>query len=277
MRQGFTLQLYYKVYRISAWVKQHFTLTGHLVLMFMTAAAVFGVDTKQSSTYQLFVFLAVLVVFSWLASRINRLNVTLTRRLPRYGMAGEPLNYTVTLTNSTAKSYDGLALGKQLTETLPGPAQLKRFYRLETRPWFKQVITYRRWRQYLLHQRGGAIVETRLPDLGATPLTIKISFIPVRRGAIHFGSSYLAAPDALGLFRRLFVLEAPQTCWVLPKHYPLRTLPLAGKRKFQPGGVSLANSVGNSSEFRSTAGLPARRPAQLYPLEELCQTRQTDR
>jgi len=46
----------------------------------------FGVNTKQSTTYQLFMFLFVLLVFSWVNSAFNRLKVTLTRKLPRYGM-----------------------------------------------------------------------------------------------------------------------------------------------------------------------------------------------
>jgi uncharacterized protein (DUF58 family) len=251
MLQGFVLRQYRKVYRFDNWMRRHFTFTGHLVVTFMIAAAVFGVNTKQSTTYQLFVFLLALLVFSGLNSRFNRLKVTLSRRLPRYGMVGEPLCYTVTLTNLTTRTYDRLALCEQLTETLPSPAQLKNFYRLDKLPWFKQGISFRLWLRYLAYQRGGVIAETALPDLEQTPLQVKISFIPTRRGAISFSDSYLAKPDLLGLFRRLIVLKAPQTCLVLPKHYPIKPLTLSGKRKYQAGGVSLANSVGNSSEFMS--------------------------
>jgi len=217
----------------------------------MIAAAVFGVNTKQSTTYQLFMFLFVLLVFSWLNSAFNRLKVTLTRKLPRYGMVGEPLSYSVTLTNLTTGTYDRLVLFEQLTETLPSLAQLKGFYHLNKQPWFKQGVSYRQWLRYLAFQRGGVIAETALPDLEQSPLQIKISFIPTRRGSITFADSYLAKPDLLGLFRRLIVLKASQSCLILPKHYPIKLLTLTGKRKYQAGGVTLANSVGNSSEFIS--------------------------
>jgi hypothetical protein len=177
--------------------------------------------------------------------------VTLTRKLPRYGMVGEPFHYSVTLTNLTPRTYDRLALCEQLTETLPSLAQLKSFYRLNKQPWFKQGVSYRRWLRYLAFQRGGLIAETTLPNLAQTPLQIKISFIPTRRGSMTFADSYLAKPDLLGLFRRLIVLEARQSCLVLPRQYPIKPLALAGKRKYQAGGVSLANSVGNASEFIS--------------------------
>lgn len=251
MRQGFVLRQYRKVYRFDNWIRRHFTFTGHLVVTFMIAAAVFGVNTKQSTTYQLFVFLLVLLVFSWLNSAFSRLKVTLTRQLPRYGIVGEPLHYSVTLTNLTNRTYDRLALCEQLAETLPSATQLKSFYRLDKQPWFKQGVSFRRWLRYLAYRRGGVIAETALADLGQTPLQVKISFIPTRRGSITFAESYLAKPDLLGLFRRLIVLKSAQTCLVLPKHYPVKPLTLAGKRKYQAGGVSLANSVGNSSEFMS--------------------------
>ncbi len=251
MLQSFLLGQYRKVYRFDNWMRRHFTFTGHLLVAFMIAAAVFGVNTKQSTTYQLFVFLLVLLVLSVLNSSFNRLKVTLNRRLPRYGMVGEPLRYSVTLTNLTPRTYDRLALYEQLSETQPDATQLLKFYQLHQSPWFKQAVSFRRWLRYLAYQRGGVIAETSLPDFAQTPLQVQISFIPTRRGTITFTDSYLAKPDLLGLFRRLIVLKAQQSCLILPKHYPIKPLTLAGKRKYQAGGVSLANSVGNSSEFMS--------------------------
>jgi uncharacterized protein (DUF58 family) len=251
MWQGFVFRQYRKVYRFDNWMRRHLTFTGHFVVTFAIAAAVFGVNIRQSTAYQLFMLLFVLLVFSWLNSAFNRLKVTLTRQLPRYGMVGEPLRYSVTLTNLTSRTYDRLALCEELAETLPSVAQLKSFYRLNKQPWFKQGISYRRWLRYLAFQRGGLIAETALPNLAQKPLQIKISFIPTRRGSITFADSYLAKPDLLGLFRRLIILEACQSCLVLPKQYPVKPLGLAGKRKYQAGGVSLANSVGNASEFMS--------------------------
>lgn len=224
---------------------------GHFVVTFTIAAAVFGINTRQSTTYQLFMFLFVLMIFSCLNSSFNRLKVTLTRELPRYGMVGEPLRYTVTLTNLTPRTYDRLTLFEQLGATFPSLAQLKSFYRPNTQPWFKKGVSYRQWLRYLAFQRGGVIAETALPNLTQTSLQIKISFIPTRRGFITFADSYLAKPDLLGLFRRLIVLKAPQTCLVLPKQFPIKPITLPGKRTYQAGGVALANSVGNANEFIS--------------------------
>ncbi|MGZ5051604.1 MAG: DUF58 domain-containing protein [Methylobacter sp.] len=249
--QGFLLRQYRKIYRYDNWIRRHFTFTGHLLIAFAIAAAVFGINTKQSTTYQLFMLLSALLLGSWINSAFNRLKIGLTRQLPRYGTVGEPLRYSVTLTNPTGRTYSHLALCEQLAETLPDSTQLKAFYRLDRQPWFKQAVSYRRWLRYLAYRRGGVIPEVALPELGSAPVQVPISFIPTRRGTVAFSTSYLAKPDMLGLFRRLLVLHAPQTCMILPKYYPIKPLTLAGTRKYQAGGVALANSVGNSSEFMS--------------------------
>jgi uncharacterized protein (DUF58 family) len=244
MWQRFVLRQYAHVYRIDNWIKRHFTLTGHIVIIFMIAGAVFGIDTRQTTTYQLFVLLLVVLIFSLLISVFNRLQVTITRQLPRYGTVGEPLRYSVTVTNLTPRNYDRLALIEPLSETLPTPRQLQQFYA-------KRRFSFRQWMHYLIVQRGGVIAEIALPPLARLPVQVHNSFIPTRRGVLHFAPSYIAKPDLLGLFRRLITVDDSQSCIVLPKRYPIKPLNLSGRRQYQSGGVSLANSVGNSSEFMS--------------------------
>ncbi len=251
MLQNLLLRQYRRVYRISNWWRRHFTATGHVVIAFAVASAVFGVNTKLSTTYQLFVFLAVLLALSWLNGRFNRLKVEFRRELPRYAMAGEPFSYRVTLTNLTKKSYGSLALAEHLTETFPDKEQIRRYFRFHQRPWYRRLVSYREWLRYMAYLRGGTLAEIALPDLAITPLTQIVQVTPARRGLMTFAGSFLAKPDSLGLFRRLIPLEGNDTCLVLPKSYPIKPLALAGTRKYQPGGVTLASSVGNSSEFMS--------------------------
>ena len=251
MLQSLLLRQYRRVYRISNWWRRHFTTTGHVVIAFTIASAIFGVNTKLSTTYQLFVFLAVLLFLAWLNSCFNRLKVKFSRQLPRYVMVGEPFSYRVTLTNLSNKAYGSLALAEQFAETFPDAKQIHRFFHFNQRPWFKRLISYRDWLRYLSYLRGGTIAEIELLELRETPLTLTLNVTPTHRGTTTFAGSFLAKPDTLGLFRRLIPLESQDTCLVLPKSYPIKPMALAGKRKYQPGGVTLASSVGNSSEFMS--------------------------
>ena len=249
MTPRFLLRQYRKVYRYDNWMRQHFTATGHLLMVMMIAAAVFGVDTKHSNTYQLFAFLLMILVLAILNSLFNRLKLQIKRQLPRYGTVGEPLSYTVTLTNLTGHSYSDLTFIEQLTENFPDYPQLHRFFRPDRQPLLKRGISFNQWRSYLAYQRGGTIAETPVPELKQKPATISIHFTPLRRGKLTFAEGFVAKPDLFGLYRCLIPVNQPQSCLVLPKRYPLKSLPLSGKRKYQAGGVSLANSIGNSSEF----------------------------
>lgn len=218
-------------------------------MIVMITAAVFGVDTKQSNTYQLFAFLLIILIFALLNSLFNRLKIQIQRQLPRYGTVGEPLTYTVTFTNLTTNTYSGLAFIEQLAEVFPDYAQLQNFYQTRQQSWLKRGVSFNQWRRYLAYQRGGMIAETAVPTLAQKTVAISVSFTPLRRGKVNFGESYVAKPDLFGLYRRLIPLTKTQSCLILPKRYPIKPLLLAGRRKYQAGGVSLANSIGNSSEF----------------------------
>jgi uncharacterized protein (DUF58 family) len=80
-------------------------------------------------------------------------------------------------------------------------------------------------------------------------LTLRLAFTPRRRGRIEFSGLTLGKPDPLGLVKGLARLPLPARLIALPKRYRLPAIALPGRRKFQPGGVSLAASVGDSEEF----------------------------
>lgn len=244
------LRQYKQVYRLSRWVRVHFTRMGHLCLIVWLIAGIFGADTKSSNTYQLFVFLSIIFIFALLGSLVNRFKATFKRQLPRYTTVGEPLVYSVAITNTSAKNYHDLVYCEQLTEVFPDYSELTHFYQRQHKPWYKRGISFRLWRRYLGLRRGAYIDEQPVSFLGTQQAEyIKISCTPLRRGKLNFAGAVIAKPDLLGLFRRLSFIAEPQSCLVLPARYPVQSLCLAGNRQYQSGGVSLANSVGDSSEF----------------------------
>ena len=252
MLSRWVLRQYVRVFRLSRWMRLHFTLMGKLCLIVCLVAGVYGVDTKASTTYQLFVFVLVVLVFALLGSLFNRLKVTITRQLPFYTTVGEALVYSITVSNSTKNNYRDLALIEQLREHFPNNSELADFYQLADKPWYKRAVSFRHWRRYLIYQRGAYIDEKIVDFLGAQQSAqVKLSCTPLRRGKLNFSGAYIAKADLLGLFRRLYFAPQVQSCWVLPRRYPVKALALSGKRHYQSGGVSLANSVGDSSEFMS--------------------------
>ncbi len=244
----YLLRQYRQVEAISRWNRLHFSTTGHILLILMLMAGVFGVDTKAAGTYQLFAILVMLFMISVVLSRFNRLKIKIQRELPDYVTAGEVMSYKVVIQNQTSGRYDQLSYIERLSEPVMNYADLQHYYRDPQTGRCPRLISFRQWRRYLLWLRNGSLNEQPLPLL-SNQVRITLRLTPLRRGVLRFRGACIAKPDPLGLFRRLIPVGSEQRVWVLPARYPVNVPELAGRRKYQPGGISLANSVGESTEF----------------------------
>jgi uncharacterized protein (DUF58 family) len=79
----------------------------------------------------------------------------------------------------------------------------------------------------------------------------RIDLVPLKRGHIRFRGLTVARPDPLGLVKSFARVPLPESLLVLPRRYALPPIALPGTMKYQPGGVALASSVGQSEEFVS--------------------------
>ncbi len=124
MPSEMTLKQYHLAYRASKWVRNHFTYLGQVMLITMLFAAAFGIDTTATTTYQLIVLLLVLLVFAFLNSCFMQLELSATRRLPRYFTVGEKAFYSILLDNKINLSFNYLALIELLLGTPPDASEL---------------------------------------------------------------------------------------------------------------------------------------------------------
>ena len=114
------LRQYLRVYRFDRWIREHFTITGHIFFILLFGSGIFGIDTKATTTYQLFVFLLFIFIFSFLLNLFNRCEFTVIRQLPIYATVGEQLIYSVKLSfHSKKKQYNNLVFIEQLSESSP--------------------------------------------------------------------------------------------------------------------------------------------------------------
>ena len=94
------------------------------------------------------------------------------------------------------------------------------------------------------------VVALALPALAPRgTLEVTLHGLALRRGNQHFQGMTVARADPLALVRGLSQLAAPANMLVLPRRYALPPITLPGSRRYQPGGVALAASVGDSEEF----------------------------
>jgi len=235
-------------------LRERLTFAGWLALGAAGAAAAAGLDTNLTVTYRAFAFLGSLLALAWLATLAWRPRAEASRELPRYATAGEPFRYRVTVVNRGARALSGAEVAEQFRDPRPDFEDWKRAREPgeERRNWFDRNVGYFRWR-WLIERRVprdaapaalGALAPGERASLG-------LAFTPRRRGRIELAGLTLARPDPLGLVKGLARVALPARVVALPKRYRLPEIALPGRRKFQPGGVSLAASVGDSEEFLS--------------------------
>jgi uncharacterized protein (DUF58 family) len=233
-------------------LRERLTLAGWLVLGAGAAAAAAGLDTNLTVTYRAFAFLASLLALSWATSLFFRARVVVTREMPRYAAAGEPFSYNVIVANCGAKSLAGALVAEHFRDPRPAFEDWKRAREPgeERRNWFDRNVGYFRWR-WLIERRvpRDAMPATLAPLAPGEQRTLRLGFTPRRRGRIEFAGLTLGKPDPLGLVKGLARVPLPARLIALPRRYRLPEVVLPGRRRFQPGGVSLAASVGDSEEF----------------------------
>ncbi|MBI2311127.1 MAG: DUF58 domain-containing protein [Betaproteobacteria bacterium] len=240
------------IYRLDRWVRRHFTAAGFLVIGGMVAAGIFGVDTRQSTAYQVFAFLSALLVIAVAAGRPRGARFRMRRELPEFVTAGEPTEYLVSVENLGRRAQPEFLLRERLEETLPSYEEFvsARVPGDAERNWFDRRIGYPRW-LWLIHRRRGANIEESvvppLPPGGKARVRVRLQ--PLRRGVLCFRETSLAQPDPLGIYLGSLSVSDPASLIVLPKRYPLPPIDLPGARRYHRGGLALASRVGDAEEF----------------------------
>jgi len=234
------------------WLRERLTPAGWLALGAGAAAAAAGIDLNQTLTAQAFALLAALLALAFAASFAFRARLEVRRELPRYATAGERFAYRITVTNRGAAAIRGATLAERFRDPRPSYAEWRRAREPgeERRNWFDRNVGYFRWRWLIERRVPESVDEVALPPLapGASH-ALRLGFTPRRRGRIELAGIRLGRSDPLGLVRGLARHDLSAHVVALPKRYRLPALALPGRRKYQPGGVALAASVGDSEEF----------------------------
>ena len=253
-------RLAYRIFRavsgIQYWMERHLTRAGWLVLGGAVAAGALGVDTSLTLAYKIFTLLAALLVVAMAASRLGGARYAVERSLPRMVTAGQAFSYRVRIVNTGGQRLDEVLLLDGITDPRPDYAEFRAR---------RGIPTYREWKRLIAQRQIVHIDECALPALaphGECELTISAESF--RRGIAHFSQATLARADPLGIFRHLSVVHAPANVLVLPRRYDIKPVDLPGSRHYQPGGMTLATSVGESEEF---IGLREYRPGD--PLQRI--------
>lgn len=250
----------YLIFRLvtgaSYWAARRFTAAGTLAVSLLVVTGAVGIDTTQSVAYQAFGLLAALAAASALCLPFLGTRLEVERALPRVATAGRPFTYRVRVRNAGASALDGLSLNEDFADPRP------------THDAYNAAIgipTYRKWKRLVAANQLARVPEHALPALGpGATADIEVEAIALKRGIAHSQGLIVGRADPLGLVKALARVPRRSNLTVLPRRYTLPHLTLPGSRRYQPGGVTLATSVGESEEF---IGLRDYRPGD--PLQRI--------
>ena len=242
---------YRRFSRFTHWYERRFTGIGRLVIAAAVAFGIFGVDTEQTTAYQGFAYLVSLIVLAAAASSMFRGRFSVRRDLPRFATAGEPLEYRLYVRNLSRKAERGLMLFEDFEFSFPS----RREFAQAREPGVKRnrvdtALGFYLWMWLLAERRNGAVEPgpmAAVPAGAESAATMRMT--ARRRGVVRFATVSVARTDPLGLCRAFSRVSAPQSVLVLPRRYRLPPITLPGQRRYQPGGVALAGSAGDSEEF----------------------------
>ncbi|MBF0369819.1 MAG: DUF58 domain-containing protein [Magnetococcales bacterium] len=235
--------------------RRRFTSPGLLVITGIGVTAIFGIDTSQTLDYQLFAWLMALLIPAMLSTLFFRGRFRASRQLPQFATAGESFSYEIVLENPSDKRWIGLGVEEELADPRPTLAEFQQAREPgeEERNWFDRKVSFHRFMWLIAKKVGIKTGSQQVPTLAPQgEVRIKMHATPKRRGRISFAAIAVTRADPFGLFKGFARVPSPQTLLVLPRRHPFPvSFNLPGGRQYQPGGESLAGSVGDAEEFVS--------------------------
>ncbi|HEV8543304.1 MAG TPA: DUF58 domain-containing protein [Verrucomicrobiae bacterium] len=250
--------LLHKNYRFTSalryWVQRKFTPAGALVIAAALLTGGIGVDTNEAIAYQTFVLLWCLLLVSMIWSLFRAPRFEARRVLPKLGTAGQPLHYQISVINPGDSTENSVTLTEDFGDPRPTYAEFANNPEPgeRRRNPFDRFFRFYRWMWLMAEKQIAVSTAMKLPPLkpGRAPET-EMRLQPKHRGHLRLEGFLFSISDPFGLCRSYSKCSAPDSILILPRRYALPAISLGGAAQYQPGGVTLASSIGESEEFLS--------------------------
>ncbi|HYB51556.1 MAG TPA: DUF58 domain-containing protein [Burkholderiaceae bacterium] len=243
-------------YRVSRWLRERLTANG-LVLGALTAlAGTFGLDTQANLAHMLFSIGTCFLVVDALGVTLLRFQaprLKARRHLPNFVTVGESAKYRIEIWNPGSKPAKTCDLAEELGQPWPSAEALAGFRNAVVTNRFDRRVGYPAFVDMLRRLRAVEIGRANVPRLLPGQKTlVDLAVAPIARGLANCQRLCVVLTGPLGLVElRVPVAVEQGKLPVLPERTPVELPPVATHRLLQPGGIVLAQHVGDSEEFRS--------------------------
>lgn len=250
------LALFRFVFVLSRWLRERLTPAGLVIIALTGFAGAFGLDTQSNLAHMVFSLGAGLIAVDSAAAALLRRRApkfSVRRHLPEFVTSGEPARYRIEVRNEGTSAAQAGSLVERLRQPWPSPASLQHFRGAVATNRFDQRIGYPAFLDMLRRLRAIEVGRIMLPALlPGQRIDIEVPTRPTARGLAVFESLGFVMTGPLGLVEAHMPVAAMEaTLPVLPTRRPVELPPASSQRLLQPGGISLAQHVGDAEEFRS--------------------------
>jgi uncharacterized protein (DUF58 family) len=202
--------------------RERLTARGRFLLVLCALVGFAGLDTREALVYQLFAFAVGPLVVAALLSLRPAPRVALVGALPRRLTAGRPVTVGVRVENGAPGESGPLVV------SWPGPDRLGRGMSIEP-------------------------VDCFVDCAPGRPAHPRLELTAARRGRYVVPGLGVSGTDPLGLVAtRRSSHQTAHAVLAYPRFFHIERLPLPVGRRYQPGGIPLASSLGDVNEFVST-------------------------
>ena len=216
------------------------------------ATAIIGIDTKQTTTYQVLAFIVSMLLIAAFFGFYFPANFAVERKLPPYATVGSKLFYPIVIINQNRKAQTGLLLVEEITHPKFSLAEFRQIVKSASKKKSFNSLSYiyYRWLKAIARKRKARAKAIALPTLKPQSETeIRGEIMLTHRGILRLTGITILRPDPFNLFNATKTIEQKRSLVVLPKRYQIPAIKLPGSRVSQSGSISLASSVGDSEEF----------------------------
>lgn len=200
---------------------ERLTARGRYVLWLALAVGFVGLDTQQALAYVLFALAAGPLLVALLLAMRRPPRLQIRAGLPARLTAGRPVSVRLEVSAEGTRGAGSLVAGWGWGA---GGSQGLRFEPAEAYLWCR----------------------------AAQPAEISLDVRADRRGRYTLPPLGVGTTDPFGLLSTARVIEPGRVVLSYPRFYTLDSLPLPPGRRYQPGGIPLASSLGDSTEFVGT-------------------------
>lgn len=243
---------YRQIYRVQTWLKSRFSLLGLMVFWSIPVSLAIALDTRSIVGYQALSLMITIFAMANILGSMSRLKLDATRKIPPYGVTGEPLRFQILARTNSNRRVCGIGAKEEQSNILPTKQQFLTIKEPNEskRNWFDRFYGYYRWKWLIEHNR--IIQEEPIAFADLEPgkdNRIELVLTPKKRGRLELNNVTLIEPDPFGIRYRLHRKNLPAAITILPKAYHIPKFSFPGLLANQRNDQTARRSRGKTDEF----------------------------